>query len=201
MREYLYYPLVAVMSGRMWRLGRFGIYLPVLTTFLFLGFWHGPSANFAIYGLLQGVMIALFDSTRDIRQRALSTVGVAGRPRLRHVLGVGFTFTVCVCPPIVFFWLTDVGAALDVFRAAMHTGGDWLSIATLAVSAERKFPFLVLGLVILQLLQIIQEKRDVWGWFERQHWTVRWACYWVLLASFIFLAASGDSQPFKYGRF
>ena len=201
MREYLYYPLVAVMAGRMWWLGRFGIYLPVLATFLVLGVWHGPTANYAIYGLLQGIMIAFFDSTRDIRDRALGAVGIASRPRLRHVLAVGFTFTVCVCPPIVFFWLTDLGAALDVFRAVAHTGGEWLSIATLAVSAEGRLLHLVLALVVLQSLQIVQEKRDAWGWLERQPWYVRGAIYWATLAAFMFLVAGGEAQPFKYGRF
>ena len=52
-RDYLYVPLTA--GTRNW--GQWGIYFSLLITFLALGLWHGAGLTFAIYGLIQGVLV------------------------------------------------------------------------------------------------------------------------------------------------
>ena len=52
-RDYLYLPLSSNLRG--W--GQWGVFLSLALTFTGLGIWHGAGWNFAVYGLIQGVII------------------------------------------------------------------------------------------------------------------------------------------------
>lgn len=53
-RDYLYLPLSSSLRG--W--GQWGVFLSLALTFTGLGIWHGAGWNFAVYGLIQGVIIS-----------------------------------------------------------------------------------------------------------------------------------------------
>ena len=66
--DYLYVPLTA--GTRNW--GQWGIYFSLLITFLALGLWHGAGLTFAIYGLIQGVLICWEMKTAAFRNNPVS---------------------------------------------------------------------------------------------------------------------------------
>jgi alginate O-acetyltransferase complex protein AlgI len=55
LRDYLFVPL----SIRSRSMGKAGIALSLLITFFVCGLWHGPSWTFVLWGLLQGVFLAI----------------------------------------------------------------------------------------------------------------------------------------------
>jgi len=74
--------------------------LAVLATFLFCGYWHGPTANFLLWGLYHAVGIIVYDQYRQrtakarlLASRQPPREGLAlWRQRVRHCLDVAATF-------------------------------------------------------------------------------------------------------------
>jgi D-alanyl-lipoteichoic acid acyltransferase DltB (MBOAT superfamily) len=83
-----------------------------LVTFLFCGYWHGPTLNFLLWGLYHGAGLIVYDLYRQIttRRRLLSK----GQPRSRfvaplsHVASVALTFSFVSFGWIFFVLPTDM---------------------------------------------------------------------------------------------
>jgi len=54
-KDYIFSPLA--MSMRYW--GKSGIFISLLITFIVCGIWHGPTWNFVIWGLVQGLFLGV----------------------------------------------------------------------------------------------------------------------------------------------
>jgi len=54
-KEYIFTPLAITTRN----LGNTGIFISVLLTFIICGLWHGPTWNFAAWGLIQGLFLGL----------------------------------------------------------------------------------------------------------------------------------------------
>ena len=74
-RDYLYLPLSSSLRG--W--GQWGVFLSLALTFTGLGIWHGAGWNFAVYGLIQGVIIFYHDISPQ-------TESPIGKPLICHTI-------------------------------------------------------------------------------------------------------------------
>lgn len=54
-KEYIFTPLAIATRD----IGKAGIFLSILITFIICGFWHGPTWNFAAWGFIQGLFLGL----------------------------------------------------------------------------------------------------------------------------------------------
>ena len=70
-RDYLYLPLSSSLRG--W--GQWGVFLSLALTFTGLGIWHGAGWNFAVYGLIQGVIIFYEMKTTTFHRRLKAQLG------------------------------------------------------------------------------------------------------------------------------
>lgn len=52
-RDYVYYPMVSKFSNYA------GIYISLIVSFIFLGLWHGDKINYILYGLINGLAVAI----------------------------------------------------------------------------------------------------------------------------------------------
>lgn len=93
-RDYLYLPLSSSLRG--W--GQWGVFLSLALTFTGLGIWHGAGWNFAVYGLIQGVIIFYEMKTTAFHRRLKAQLG----SRLYATLSVVRTYLLFAVSLIFF---------------------------------------------------------------------------------------------------
>jgi alginate O-acetyltransferase complex protein AlgI len=94
--------------------------LPTLITMTIIGFWHGAGWQFIVYGVLHGIYLTVNQTWRILRPRFWPDQ--AGYERIMKPLGFVLTFS-CVVIAFVFFRAQSVGAAVQIFRAAVGQNG------------------------------------------------------------------------------
>ena len=198
-RDYLYYPLIAS------RFGRLGVHIHLLVTFLILGLWHGGTWNFAVYGLIQGILVVGHDLSASVRHRFWTRVGVTRVPWLKGLIEVLSTFAIWVALPTVFFrarsleesgfilWriLTDLVTRLpgkaDAFFLTTERAGIW--------------PWILLCVISYEILQWIHTRLSLTDWLKRQAWEVRWIIYSFALVVALLLGRWDSGFDFVYRHF
>lgn len=105
MRDYVFLPLVGGIGA--WT----GLYPLIILTFIILGLWHGFTLNFALFGLLQGVLIAL----QDKNSKKWASLPVP--------LQVSLTFLFLVCLPMILFRTVNLNQAAETGRALFNFTG------------------------------------------------------------------------------
>lgn len=83
--DYLYIPL-----GGNRGVGRWLTYKNLLVTMLLGGLWHGAAWTFVAWGALHGLVLAITNFVRDVRDRKAPSADRAWRPR--HLLPAALTF-------------------------------------------------------------------------------------------------------------
>jgi D-alanyl-lipoteichoic acid acyltransferase DltB (MBOAT superfamily) len=86
-----------------------------LATFLFCGYWHGPTLNFLLWGLYHGIGLIAYDLYRQVttRRRLLNK----GKPRSRFVAPLTYAVSVVLTFSFVSFgWILFVLPAEMVFK-------------------------------------------------------------------------------------
>jgi alginate O-acetyltransferase complex protein AlgI len=102
LRDYLYFSLPGLRSR--WKIFA---YLNLTITMVLGGLWHGVSWNFAIWGLLHGLALAVTRAWQTWRGRRPAPV------MWKRVLGVFFTVQF-VCLTWIFFRAPDLDGALSI---------------------------------------------------------------------------------------
>ncbi len=105
MRDYVFYPLA--LTAPMQRLGKWsgrtfgqhiGRTLPAslanVVVFLLVGLWHGPEPHYLLWGLYNGLVIAIADLTMPLSRRALELLRIDAQGAFWHVVRVLRTFLV-----------------------------------------------------------------------------------------------------------
>lgn len=179
LRDYLYFSLPGLRSK--WK----GfVYLNLVITMTLGGIWHGPSWNFAIWGLLHGGALA---ATRWWQTRRANASPSAGR-----LLAARCGTFLFVCFAWVFFRAESLDGAIAVLR---HIGT--LSFGLANVSAG-----LWVTLIVGCMAHYVPEK---WYGQTLEQWqrlpAVAQAAALATLAFLIQYVASTGSAPFIYQRF
>ena len=105
MRDYVFYPLA--LTAPLQRLGKWagarlgrhmGRTLPAslanVVVFLLVGLWHGPEPHYLLWGLYNGLVIALADLTAPLSKRALEALRIQADGAAWHLVRVVRTFVV-----------------------------------------------------------------------------------------------------------
>ena len=115
-RDYLYIPLGGGRGGKLKK------YRNTLIVFLVSGIWHGNSLNFAVWGLINGILLVLSDMTREFRGRISKVIGLDGTAFSHHLLCsavVLLEFTLGT----VFFRAEGVGEAVSILAHMVRVPG------------------------------------------------------------------------------
>lgn len=185
LRDYLYISL----GGN--RHGQWKTYRNLMITMLLGGLWHGASANFIVWGALQGLMLMASRFTLPYRDRLVDRLGV---PRmLVGAFRMVVTFHL-VCLSWVFFRAATFHDALTIIGGVADIDGlPFLDLTVLAHAVP--------GMLILVGVQALQERypdlRDRYlGW----PLVVRWAIWYAIVLAVIATGVEGGSQ-FIYFQF
>ena len=107
-RDYVFTPLH--FAWRSWGTG--GMVAALLTTFTLIGIWHGSTWQYALFGLLHGMLIAL----ETITAKTPAQWRLAPSGRIARAARIVLTFTV-VTLTFVLFRARDVHGALAMYGA------------------------------------------------------------------------------------
>jgi len=194
MRDYVFYTLLATQFRRA------GIYFMTIFTFLAIGLWHGITWNFFLYGLWHGSLISLHDFSSQWRERAWKRIGLGELSRTRNGFGVFITFFFCVCPPTIFFITKDIEGVALLASRILETKG-WMSLSFLREVPSKSIVIAILGILAVELIQIVQEKVSLTAAWGEKGAQVKTAVVFFLAVVFVYLAEFEGSTGFIYFRF
>lgn len=205
-RDYVFTPLVwsrwtekLPIIGK--RVKRPPTFSSVIIIFLLSGLWHGANINYVIWGLLNGVIMALAQLWGKKKERLANKVPLYRakyfRGTVQRVL-VYLMFAGC----IVFFAAGLFGRPVTVWFSALGTGwGAGGLMASLNAAGLSAVLMAAVGgcIILTEVVEGLAVKpgRNVSGWIREQYFFVRWPLYFVLLAVLLVFGMFGSS-PFIY---
>lgn len=189
-RDYLYVPLTA--GTRNW--GQWGIYFSLLITFLALGLWHGAGLTFAIYGLIQGVLICWEMKTAAFRNNLPQYIGKYAADSLLIVR----TYLLFALS-LIFFRVQSLNDAWYFLRNIsfeVHSSWKEMNIGI------RDHNCIVAGSALLLVLiyEYYASKYNLMETLERQPAWLRWSVYYLLVFTLLMLGKF-DTETFIYLQF
>lgn len=143
MRDYVFYPFA--LTKTMINFGKwsgthfgkhFGRALPAcignLIVFFLVGIWHGPQLHFILWGLYNGIIIALTDLCHPIFQRILQMLKINIRSKRYHIFLILLTFFIVnvagyfdriedVHKSLVYMWNTLFYFQANAFHSYYHS--------------------------------------------------------------------------------
>lgn len=189
-RDYLYVPLTATFRG--W--GQWGIYFSLIVTFVALGVWHGAGWTFAIYGLIQGVIICWEMKFPFLSQHLPKVVG----QRVSNGVMMVRTYLLFAIS-LVFFKISTLSDAfyfLKNISFSVHRTWKEMSLGLSDHSC------IVAGAAILLLFiyEYFSSKNDLIEALDRKPAWLRWSIYYALVFV-LFSFGKFGSDNFIYLQF
>jgi alginate O-acetyltransferase complex protein AlgI len=199
LRDYVFIPLR--MVTRDW--GKFGLAFSLTINMLLIGLWHGVTAGFVAYGLLQAVFLVFEAFTVSKRQRFYD--GHPTADRIADWLGPIYVFQVIAFGTLCFR-APSFGSIAQLFAGL---GSDFRgAAANLAALTQPPNHHAWIALPAFALITLADAYRRRHG-FALPAVTpryVRWSVYsgvttmWLLIAMTL-LASERGADPFVYGLF
>jgi D-alanyl-lipoteichoic acid acyltransferase DltB (MBOAT superfamily) len=179
--DYLFMPIASRWS----KWGDPGIVLSTLVTFILIGFWHGPSWKFVVFGFLQGVAIAFEFVFKKPRRRFFKLLPERLGGLLGIILTVGyFTFSG------IFFRANSLA---DAFAVIGRLG----SIQMKQVYYMPQFYFLVFIFILGHILYgYFYDKNKQWKQSKFLE-----ICFYLWIIVMMILLAPTHTSPFVYFQF
>ena len=222
MRDYIFYPF-ALTKGMQnlskWctaHLGKhfgrtLGACIANILVFMLVGVWHGPELHFFVWGLYNGLLIALSDILRPVFEGINARLHINAKSRGWHVfqivrtfilVNIGWYFDRITDVPKAFAYLcntfTRFGSPLmllkkDTMNIILGNLSDWESHVIL----------IALGTAAMFAVSIFKENGvDVYAALQKRNIAVRWGAYYAMLALIIisFSFSAGDAG-FMYAQY
>lgn len=169
-RDYLYLPLSSSLRG--W--GQWGVFLSLALTFTGLGIWHGAGWNFAVYGLIQGVIIFYEMKTTTFHRRLKAQLG----SRLYATLSVVRTYLLFAVS-LIFFRASSMAEAfhyISHLSFGVHYSWKEMNIGM----PDHNSIVAGSALVLILVYEYFMSKHDLLEALGRQPAAVRWSIYYLL---------------------
>lgn len=195
-RDYLYFPL----GGS--RVPKWHKYLNIMIVFLTSGLWHGASWTYVIWGGLSGLFQILGELLKGFRTRLRSILHMSDQGPCRKILSIISTFLLFNFS-LIFFRAVTVTDAFTIV-AKIFTAFDFKSILTTSFFhlglGVQNFLFLLVAMIILFIVDYLRERGFHASSLIKQHWTIRWGFYYLMLMM-ILLSANLGAKEFIYFQF
>ncbi len=192
MFAYLYKPLVNKRKHLVWLQT-----MSLILVFVLVGFWHGASWNFIIFGLYYGILIV----TGDFIERTLKSKSqhsniwkVLTRIWQNKFLGFLLTFH-AIWLACIFFTLPTVIDAAS-FLGALTKVNTSIPI----VGLDFTILIAISGIIVMEVVQWIQSKPEVGLTLQKIPLFIRWSLLYSLIFS-ILMFGNFNSNPFIYFQF
>ena len=216
MRDYIFYPF-ALLKGMQkfgkWcsnHLGKhFGRVLPAgianILVFLIVGIWHGPQMHYVLWGLYNGIIIALSDILSPFFSKSASVLHINTKSKPFHIFQIIRTFLI-VNIGWYFDRITDVDHCFNCLKnlfcnfSASTFNNDLMNV--IGRISEGMY-IAAFSCIILFIYSVLREKNiDVYLTLKRCPFIIRWCVYVLIILLFLvsFMSVTVQ-QGFLYANF
>ena len=191
--DYLYLPLRMSLRS----LGKLGLVIALMIAFFVVGVWHGTGWTFAIFGLLQGVYMAVSTLTLGARNAFFEKRGQLDSFWLTNLRRIA-TFAMMAFA-WVFFRANSVPEAFAILKAFLQPG-DWHAAAhTLTEHSQLRLAGLVIFMEIVE--HLIRSGTSPFSLLLVRPWWQRWPVYIALILAILVGSVVATAQRFIYLAF
>lgn len=199
-RDYIYIPLGGNRKGTVRK------YLNILIVFAISGLWHGASWNFVFWGVINGVFQVIGSILMPARNAVVSALKIDRKALSHRIFKTVATFI-----PVAFAWTffkaPSFMTGLKIIREGFRYN-PWVlfdkSLYNFGLN-ELEFTIMILGLVVLLIADIINEKGIIIRDFvNTQGLYLRWGFYITAIAVVLIFGVYGpgyDAAEFIYFKF
>lgn len=196
-KDYVYIPL----GGN--RKGKHRTSLNLLITFLVSGLWHGANWTFVVWGGYHAIVQIIERYTKNFFAKLSHITRLEKLPRFRLVLKTLFTFCL-ICFGWIFFRANSMQDALYVISNLFNFQGVSASgiytTLKLMFNTRAELYRLFLTLPVFLIASFIDRIWSINRIISKQYSVLRFIIY-VLIITYILLAARADVQDFIYFQF
>lgn len=222
MRDYIFYPFAltkAMQNLSKWctnHLGKhFGRTIPAcianILVFMLVGLWHGPELHFFVWGLYNGVVIALSDILKPVFEKVNEKFHVNAKSRGWHVFQIIRTFII-VNIGWYFDRIVDVPKSFAYLRNSFFSFGNPLMLASKDFmnqifgkisDFQSHIVLIALGSMIIFVVSLLKENKiDVYASIQKKNIVLRWLAYYVpLILIILSLSFSAGDAGFMYAQY
>lgn len=195
-RDYLYIPLGGSRKGR----ARY--YFNTVFTNAVSGLWHGADWTFVVWGIINGVYVALGRAFGGVKKGICRALRLDKAKTLHKIVRVLITFSL-ICFSWIFFRANNMHDALYVVKNILPQSFSPLAIAAGLSGITTKFHALsAFGAVcVMELVHFFQRNQNPVHRFFDRHASVRLICYLFLLAAILTFGVTGNETAFIYFQF
>ncbi|MEF9945609.1 MAG: MBOAT family O-acyltransferase [Lachnospiraceae bacterium] len=216
MKDYIFYPL----SLSKW-MGRFGkiskkvcgkktgrvipIALANIIVFLVVGVWHGAAWKYIVYGLYNGLLIALSSLLAPAFQKGFAVAHINPKSKPWHVVRILRTFLL-----VNISWYFDMAVSLSAAFTMMKNTVTGFTMKTLTDGTlltlgldKLDYAILAIGCVTVFIISLLQENGvEIRKSLGAKPLLVRWAVYLMLIFALPFLGfITTGGGGFIYAQF
>lgn len=218
MRDYVFYPFA--LTKAMQRLGKWGIrnlgkhvgrVLPAcignVLVFFIVGIWHGAESHYILWGLYNGIMIALAELFDPLFVKMKQVCHVREEGRGFHVFRIIRTFII-----VNIGWYFDrivrFGDCMTAFRnTILHLdpgrfAGSMSELMT-DILTTKTLMIVLAAIAIVLIHSIMSEKHmDMFAWLNRHNIVIRWGVYYLMMILIqVAMSCGVRSEAFLYAVF
>lgn len=176
-RDYVFFPTLSTP------LARFGVFLPLLVTFVVFGLWHGLRWNFVLYGVLQAVLLVIEPTKILMRWRYFAIV---------------FNYIFLICLPSVLFRTATFDQAALVWTNMGLSLSNWSYFTELS---SFKLPTLLMFIVLCEVIQWLDARHSLFDLAARLPWLTKMSLSVFLLIILILYSKFDPQTVFIYSEF
>lgn len=183
-RDYLYYPIFYSLRKHK----HLSFILSTLISFFIIGMWHGPKATYALFGVIQFVLIT-------IEFYIAKVVIIRNKSALKFVSLLQIPLTVVIfslC--LIFLRAENIQQAFGILHRIFSTSGR------VFIPEEVALILGIFGFAMLFFGEIISGQFELSNYISKQSQIIRWAVYFVLM-SMILVFGVFDNKAFIYYQF
>ena len=218
MKDYVFYPL-ALTKG-MQNVGKqcskinkhLGRAIPAgianIVVFLIVGIWHGPEMHYVLWGLYNGVVIALSDLLKPIFNKTnqlmkINTESFAHKCfriiRTFIIVNIGWYFDRIFNVKKSFIFLKNTFSFFEIkaFKPL------FLDIIKSIPMGKSKIGLACIGTIIIFIISIFQSRHeDIYAYYKSKNIVIRWGILYLFLILFIIsLSFSSGAEAFMYANY
>ena len=222
MRDYVFYPLALTQGMQKisrWcteHLGKhFGRTLPAcianIVVFMLVGVWHGPEMHFFIWGLYNGLVIAISDILKPVFVKLNTILHINDKSKAWKIFQIIRTFII-----VNIGWYFD--RIEDVKKSFIYLKNTFVHFGNPLLLASKDYMNQILGNIsdfqshimlvfigscIIFVVSILKERKiDVYKAIQNRNIAIRWLAYYIPMVLIILsLSFSSGDVGFMYAQY
>lgn len=216
-RDYLFYPVLRSnwCSGIGKKLSKAGhkklsktltTIIGLAITWIAIGFWHGASSKYVLYGMYHGFFIIIAVILEGIYDKLLKLLHIKKQNPIWNGFQIFRTFFI-VCVGYVLFRASDLANAINIYHIiaydVLHINYERIQTAYYMLSGNSGQ--IVVALLCCVVFDLIDNKKGLSSWWSNQKTPVRWGILYIImliiLLSFSFGNGNENAGNFIYFNF